>query len=110
MKPTRFMSSAPALLEALSRRCKGGHAHATLIGGTRAHDAAVYPPGLCKAIAQGASEQLRRDCRAQGAPGLHAVRPASATEVHCGAAQGRTRDEDDELALWSVEVLALIHI
>ncbi len=46
----------------------------------------------------------RRDDRARQAPGLHAVRPASATEVHCGAAQGRTRDEEDELALWSVEV------
>ena len=65
LKPTRFMSSAPAVLEALSRRCQGGHAHAPLLGGTRAKDAAVYPPGLCKAIAQGAAEQLRRDERAR---------------------------------------------
>ncbi len=103
MKPTRFMSSSPAVLEALSRRCTGGHAHAPLIGGTRARDAAVYPPGLCKAIAQGAAEQLRRDERALHAPGLHAVRgPAASTEVHCGAALGRAKHEDDELAAWAV--------
>ncbi len=70
MKPTRFMSSAPAVLEALSRRCQGGHAHAPLLGGTRAKDAAVYPPGLCRATAQGAAEQLRRDGRALHAPAL----------------------------------------
>ncbi len=44
-KPTRFMSSSPAILKALSRRCQGGHAHAPLLGGTRASDAAGYPPG-----------------------------------------------------------------
>ena len=74
---------------------------ATLIGGTRARDAAVYPPGLCKAIARGAAEQLRRDERALHAPGLHAVRgPAVSAEVHCGAAPGREKNEDDELAAW----------
>jgi hypothetical protein len=104
-KPTRFMSSAPAVLEALSGRCQGGHAHAPLLGGTRASDAAVYPPGLCKAIAQGAEEQLRRDDRARGAHELHAVRGGStplSTEVHCEEAQGRTKDEGEELAAWSV--------
>ncbi len=60
-KATRFMSTAPAVLEALSRKCPGGHRHAPLVGGTRARDAAVYPPGLCEAIARGATEQLRRD-------------------------------------------------
>jgi hypothetical protein len=109
MKPTRFMSSAPAILEALSRRCPGGHSHAPLLGGTRARDAAVYPPGLCEAIAQGASEQLRRDTRAggiravrawHGARALHAVR--AATEVHCDAAQNSTQHEDVQLAAWSV--------
>ncbi len=104
MKPTRFMSSAPAVLEALSRRCQGDHVHAPLLGGTRARDAAVYPPGLCEAIARGAAEQLRRDERARHAPGLHAVRwPAASTEVHCGAAQGRTKHEEDEMAAWSAK-------
>ncbi len=107
-KPTRFMSSAPAMLEALSKRCPGGHSHASLLGGTRARDAAVYPPGLCEAIAQGAAEQLRRDNRARGvravrawhtARELHAVR--AATEVHSDAAQQHTNDEDEQLAAWA---------
>ncbi len=108
-KPTRFMSSSAAVLEALSRRCPGGHSHASLLGGTRARDAAAYPPGLCEAIAQGASEQLRRDNRARGvravqawrgARELHAVR--AATEVHCDDAQDRTKNEDEQLAAASV--------
>jgi hypothetical protein len=127
-KPTRFMSSSPAVLEALSRKCQGGHAHAALMGGTRARDAAVYPPGLCQAITLGAAEQLRRDERADwyaaaasasSAPpaGLTqtfilvlgaAAAPAgsliaavrSGTEVHCEDAPGRTKDEEAELAEW----------
>ncbi len=54
-----------------------------------------------KAIGQGAAEQLRRDDRGQGDPGLQAVRPASSAEVHCDAAQGRTKDEEEELAAWA---------
>ena len=104
-KPTRFMSSSAAVLDSLSRRCPGGHSHAPLLGGNRASNAATYPPGLCTAIAQGASEQLRRDNRSCGvravqawhsARELHAVR--AATEVHCDDAQDRTRHEDDQLA------------
>jgi hypothetical protein len=123
-KPTRFMSSSPAILEALTRRCRGDHEHAPLLGGTRARDAAVYPPELCSAIAQGAAEQLRRDGSAHG---LHAVAGSehvaasrfgalrrhglarATAEVHCeeAAAEGRVRHEDEELALWSVgEALA----
>ncbi len=114
-KPTRFMSSAPAMLDALSKRCPGGHSHASLLGGTRARDAAVYPPGLCAAIAQGAAEQLRRDNRACGiravrawhdARGRHPVHGnipvrGEPTEVQCAAAQGNTGDEDEQLAAWA---------
>ncbi len=108
-KPTRFMSSSAAVLDSLSRRCPGGHSHAPLLGGNRARDAATYPPGLCEAIARGASEQLRRDNRARGvravrawhgARELHAVR--AATEVHCDAAQDRTGNEDEQLAAAAV--------
>ncbi len=104
-KPTRFMSSSTAILSSLSRRCPGGHSHAPLLGGNRASKAATYPPGLCEAIARGASEQLRRDNRSRGARAvqawrgareLHAVR--AATEVHCDDAQDRTKNEDDQLA------------
>ncbi len=125
-KATRFMSSSPAVLEALSRRCPGGHSHAPLVGGTRARDAAVYPPDLCEAIARGAAEQLRRDNRAcgvramrawRGARGLHAVRAAgtspdrvlrgpsvprrSGGEVTADAAQKHTQDEEAQLAAWA---------
>jgi hypothetical protein len=97
-KPTRFMSTSPAILEALSRKCPGGHVHAPLLGGTRARDAAVYPPALCKAIADGAAEQLRRDAAA-GSLGLSAVRLQS-VEVHCAPSESRVRDESAELAAW----------
>jgi hypothetical protein len=114
-KPTRFMSSSAAVLEALSKTCQGDHPHASLLGGTRARDAAVYPPGLCEAIAQGAAEQLHRDNRAcgaravrvwRGARELHAVRGnipgrVEPTEVHCDDAQGCTRNEDEQLAAWT---------
>jgi hypothetical protein len=98
LKPTRFMSSARAVLEALSKKCPGDHAHAPLLGGTRAKDAAVYPPALCEAIAEGASEQLRRDV-SSCSRSLQAVRPQSA-EVHCLPSDSRVRDEAAELAAW----------
>jgi hypothetical protein len=107
-KPTRFMSSSPAVLEALSRKCRGDHNHAPLLGGTRAREAAVYLPDLCKAITQGAAEQLRRDVRARSSRGLHALhgcrnpRPR-ATEVHCEEVSGRVKDEDEEAAAWPVK-------
>ncbi len=103
------MSSSPAILEALSKKCRGDHEHTPLLGGARAKNVAVYPPGLCSAITQGAAEQLRRDDRAHGvravcawhsARELHAVR--AATEVHCDAAQDRTGNEDEQLAAAAV--------
>merc|ERR1712026_394131 len=60
-KPTRFLSSAAAVLEELSLRCRGTHRHQTLLGNQRAGAAAIYPPGLCRAILAGAERQLRRD-------------------------------------------------
>ena len=60
-KPTRFMSSAPAVLEALCRRCDGSHQHQVLEGSGRAAAAARYPAALCRAILRGAEEQRRRD-------------------------------------------------
>ena len=55
------MSSAPAVLEALGRRCDGTHRHQVLEGSGRAAAAARYPAGLCRAILRGAEEQRRRD-------------------------------------------------
>jgi hypothetical protein len=61
LKPTRFLSSAPLLLQELARRCGGGHDHTRLLGGRRAAAAALYPPGLCRAILRGITKQYRRD-------------------------------------------------
>ena len=62
-KATRFMSSAPALLEALGRRRDGTHRHQVLEGSGRAAAAARSPAGLCRAILRGAEEQRRREGR-----------------------------------------------
>ena len=43
-KPTRFLSSSEAVLEALSLRCRGTHRHQPLLGNRRAGAAAIYPP------------------------------------------------------------------
>ena len=58
-KPTRFASSAPAVLERLGRRCDGSHVHQPLVSG-RPAAAALYPQDLCRAIVLGAEEQRRR--------------------------------------------------
>ena len=55
------MSSAERLLGELGRRCRGGHLHGALLGGGRAGRAAVYPPGLVKAILRGVQKQLEQD-------------------------------------------------
>ena len=60
-KPTRFLSSSEEILDKLSLRCRGVHLHQTLLGGGRASAAAIYPPGLRKAILEGTEAQLRRD-------------------------------------------------
>ena len=61
-KATRWMSSAPAVLERLGLKCRGGHAHQALVGG-RAGPAAVYPPQLCRAILRGAEKQRELEGR-----------------------------------------------
>ena len=70
-KPSGFMSNSPELLKVLNRRCLGGATPGSCSrarGGTHVHaegkvarDAAVYPPGLCRAIIKGVSAQLRAD-------------------------------------------------
>jgi hypothetical protein len=61
LKPTRFLSSAPLLLQELARRCSGEHHHTRLLGGRRAAAAALYPPGLCRAVIRGITRQYRQD-------------------------------------------------
>ena len=59
-KPTRFLSSAPAVLEALGQRCDGRRRCQVLEGSGRAAAAARYPAGLCRAILRSAERQRRR--------------------------------------------------
>ena len=82
LKPTRFMSNCPAILESLGQRCQGrkgdcsrrqGGRHAACMGRT-ARLAAIYPYKLCAAILRGFSRQLVKDGVMQsGCIGLHAV-------------------------------------
>ena len=60
MKPTRFLSTSEEVLKRLSRRCKRAHKHQQLHGG-RASAAAIYPPGLCRAILKGIEAQKLRE-------------------------------------------------
>ena len=80
-KPTGFMSNGQHILHALSRRCtglggecsrrKGGrHCQAS---GRVAREAAVYPPGFCKAMIRGIMNELKaRGIVKNGEIGLHA--------------------------------------
>ena len=49
-KPTRVLSSHPALAEALTRQCDGNHRHAHLVGKSACSRAAHYPRARCDAM------------------------------------------------------------
>ena len=80
----------PALLiEVLERRCNGRNGACSRPGGGRhvlcsgriAREAAVYPPGLCKAVLTGIAAQLRSDNKLRpGCFGIQAVDEEA--EVH----------------------------
>ena len=55
LKPTRFMSNSPQMLQRLFRTCKRDHVHQPLLGG-RAASASFYPFDLIKAILHGVSD------------------------------------------------------
>ena len=68
-KPTGFMTNSECIAKALARVCHGrdgscsrpgGGTH-RLCSGSHARRAAVYPPGLCRAIIKGIMEQLKAD-------------------------------------------------
>ena len=52
MKPTRFMSNSPQMIQCLSRTCDKSHTHQPLSGG-RCAAAAFYPLPLVRAILEG---------------------------------------------------------
>ena len=62
MKPTRFMSNSPQMIQCLSRTCDKSHTHQPLSGG-RCAAAAFYPLPLVRAILEGmrnTTEHLKR--------------------------------------------------
>ena len=60
LKPTGFLTNCPAIARELAVKCRRDHDHVNLVGG-RAAGAAIYPPGLCRAICRGLAAQLRED-------------------------------------------------
>ena len=62
LKPTMFMSSSPAVLMKLDKRCQRRHSHQQLVDG-RASKAALYPPRLCRAILLGIEAQRRSEAK-----------------------------------------------
>ena len=56
MKPTRWASSSPRMLQRLSKRCTRTHEHQQLTGG-RAEAAAFYPTDLLLAILRGMRDE-----------------------------------------------------
>jgi len=114
-KPTRFLSSCPAILQNLGQRCRGGHSHVRLLGG-RAAAAAIYPPGLCRAVLRGLGRQMADEGK-PAPPGLvaavakgRAVQDLSAcgptlcevdaTPMQVEARDDRVGDEQAELQQW----------
>jgi hypothetical protein len=118
-KPTRFLSSCPAILQNLERRCSGGHSHVRLLSG-RAAAAAIYPPGLCRAVLRGLGRQMAEEGK-PAPPGLvravaegRAVNDLGArvtmlgsidaTPMQVEARDDRVGDEVAELQQWGGQV------
>ena len=111
MKPTRFASSAPWVLQRLARKCDRSHTHKTLLDG-RAAAAAVYPHQLCRALIRGISKQLARDGKAAPDHVLCAVDKGEVTTCAEGMERiaatdlpsaPQIEDEEDALGRWAEE-------
>ena len=61
LKPTRWLSSSPALLKRLSQRCRHDHRHGHLQGRTRTQLSAIYTRRLCKEIIKGIHDQRMQE-------------------------------------------------
>jgi hypothetical protein len=107
MKPTGFLSSSEAVIQALGRRCTGvGGQCSRPEGGTHYHchgvhakAAAIYPRDLCRAILDGVTKQLRIDRKIKpGCWGLQAVDDEEEIEASIrGPAQGYSGRYKDDL-------------
>ncbi len=104
LKPTGFMSNSLKVLEKLGRRCRGrggtcsrptGGSHA-ICSGRIARDAAVYPRGLCRALLQGMTSQVRFDGKLQeGCFGIQAEIDEVRVEYPERKAKASGRFKDD---------------
>ena len=113
MKPTRFASSATGVLKELGKRCSRQHQHVQLLSG-RAAGAAVYPPGLCRAILKGIDQQLHREGRhtpvrvanalASGTA-IYALQPDESMLPEGELDEAHIVDEDAALAAYGAEVV-----
>ena len=109
MKPTGFMSNAPEILKALSKRCSGSRAVASKDGistgtwcsrerggkhapcaGSICREMAKYPRELCRAVIRGLTAQLRTDGRIRrGCYGIQLVDDdPDVPLLACGQEQG----------------------
>ena len=106
-KPTGFTSNGQYILKALARRCDGragkcsrkkGGDH-VMASGRVARDAAIYPPGLCRAILKGISDQLHSvGIMRPGEVGLHAACDEDDEQLLRGPEQGYSGKFRDDLS------------
>ena len=109
MKPTRFISSAWALLEHLSRGCSRDHGHQTAVGRGHVTAAAEYPARLSKAVLCGIDAQRLREGRCPPQPAVRSLRLGTGLynlspdarnkpmKVDCAILQDHVKDEEEEL-------------
>ena len=91
-KRTRFMSSSPAVLEQLARKCRGDHQHQRLHQ-SRPAASAIYPAALCRAILRGAEQQRKQD----GFPLPAAIEQLRATGLGVFALRHGAENDDESL-------------
>eukprot|EP00913_Durusdinium_trenchii_P035579 g33295.t1 len=60
LKPTRWLTDMEEVAQRLNRRCDGTHRHEALEGGNKTRLAQVYPPELCRQLAKGIKEHLKK--------------------------------------------------
>ena len=70
MKPTSWLTNAPAIAEQLRQTCPGGHHHEVLLDG-KARQCQVYPKAVCEAIVRGLKVQLERTSAELASLDLH---------------------------------------
>ena len=114
LKPTRFLSSAPALLDELNRKCSRDHLHHPLLGRSRAAAAAEYPAELCMAILKGIDAQRLREGLGPPQPALRALRlgvglydlspdVSPPMLIDESIVQEHVKDEEEEEMHWKAE-------